>query len=72
MYVLKISSVFVTAWAPGDLSQGVKGPGCKANHSPQTSAKVKNAWNYTSAPPYIFIAWYLVKHKISLHGVVLS
>jgi hypothetical protein len=42
------------------LSMGVKWPGREANHSPPSSAEVKNAWNYTSIPP------------IRLHGVVLS
>jgi hypothetical protein len=39
---------------------GVKWPGCETDHSPPSSAKVKNAWSYTSTPP------------ICLHGVVLS
>jgi hypothetical protein len=39
---------------------GVKGPGREADHSPPSSAEVKNAWSYTSTRP------------IRLHGVVLS
>jgi len=35
---------------------GVKQPGHEADHSPPSSAKVKNAWNYTSTPQYIFMA----------------
>ena len=30
---------------------GVKHPGCEVNHSPSSSAKVKNEWSYTSAEP---------------------
>jgi hypothetical protein len=45
---------------PGILSLGVKRPGSEANHSPPSSAEIKNAWSYTSTPP------------IGLHGVVLS
>jgi hypothetical protein len=30
----------------------VKRPGREAAHSPQTSAEVKNAWNYASIPPH--------------------
>jgi hypothetical protein len=41
-------------------SLGVKQPGCEADHSPPSSAEVKNAWSYTSTPP------------IRLHDVVLS
>jgi hypothetical protein len=39
---------------------GVKRPGREADHSPPSSAEVKNTWSYTSTPP------------IRLHGVVLS
>jgi hypothetical protein len=45
---------------PGALSLGVKRPGCEANHSPPSSAKVNNVWRYISTPP------------IRLHGVVFS
>jgi hypothetical protein len=45
---------------PWALSLGVKRPGREADHSPPSSAEVKNAWSYTSTPP------------IRLHGVVLS
>jgi hypothetical protein len=38
----------------------VKWPGHEADHSPLSSADIKNAWNYTSTP------------LIRLHGVVLS
>jgi hypothetical protein len=37
-------------WVPGALSLGAKRPGRKADHSPPTSAEVKNAWGYTSTP----------------------
>jgi hypothetical protein len=35
---------------------GVKLLECEAEHSPATSAKVKNTWIYTSIPPCIFLA----------------
>jgi hypothetical protein len=47
-------------WVPGALSLEVKQPGCEADHSPPSSAEVKNVWSYTSTPP------------IHLHGMVLS
>jgi hypothetical protein len=47
-------------WLPGAVSLGVKWPGRKAEHSPPSSAEVKNVWRYTSTLP------------IRLHGVVLS
>jgi hypothetical protein len=45
---------------PGALSPGVKRPGREADHSPPTSAEVKNTWIYISTLP------------IRLHGVVLN
>jgi len=45
-------------WIPGALSLRVKQPGHEADHSAQTSAKVKNVWSCTSIPP------------IHLHGMV--
>jgi hypothetical protein len=47
-------------WVPGALSLGVKRSGLEADHSPLSSAKVKNALNYTSTPPYIFMKWCLI------------
>jgi hypothetical protein len=47
-------------WVPGILSLGVKRPGREADHSPPSSAEIKNEWSYTSTPP------------TCLHGVVLS
>jgi hypothetical protein len=49
-------------WVPGALSLGVKQPRHKADHLP-SSAKVKNAWNYTSTPQYTFMTWCSVKKK---------
>jgi hypothetical protein len=46
-----------------DFSLGVKRPGREADHSPSSSAEVKNAWNYISTPQYVLMAWCLVKHR---------
>jgi hypothetical protein len=50
-------------WVPESLSLGVKRPGREADHSPPSSAEVKNAWSYTSTPQHVFMAWCLVKHR---------
>jgi hypothetical protein len=50
-------------WIPGTLSLGVKRLGHEADHSLPSSAEVKNARRYTSTPPYVFVAWCLVKHR---------
>jgi hypothetical protein len=46
-------------WVLGALSFGVKQLGHEADHSPPSSAEVKNEWIYTSTPSH-------------LHGMVLS
>jgi hypothetical protein len=48
-------------WVSGALSLGVKRPGREADHSPPSSAEVKNAWSYTSTTQYAFMAWCSVK-----------
>jgi hypothetical protein len=50
----------------------IKRPGREADHSPPPSAEVKNAWSYTSTPPYIFMVWCLMKQWIRPRGAVLS
>jgi len=45
------------------MGTGGSSPGRKA-------AEVKNAWNCTSTPTYIFMAWCSVKYKIRLHVLV--
>jgi hypothetical protein len=50
-------------WVPGALSLGVKRPVREADHSPPSSAEVKNAWRYTSTPQYVFMEWRIVKHR---------
>jgi hypothetical protein len=47
-------------WLPGALTLRVKRPDHEADHSPPSSAKVKNSWSYISSSP------------IRLHGVALS
>jgi hypothetical protein len=45
----------------------VNRPVREADHSPPPTAEVKNAWNYTSAPQYAFMAWCSVKAQGQLH-----
>jgi hypothetical protein len=46
-------------WVPKALSPEVKQPGREADHSPISSAEVKNAWSFVSI------------HPVRLHGVML-
>jgi hypothetical protein len=48
-------------WVTGALSLGIKQPVREADHSPPSSAEVKNAWSYTSTHQYNFMAWCSVK-----------
>jgi hypothetical protein len=50
-------------WVRRVLSLGVKRQGREGDHSPPSSTEVKNAWSYTSTPPYVFMAWCFVKHR---------
>jgi len=59
-------------WAPEAFPPGIKQPGHEAYHLPPASVKIKNAWSYTYIPPYVFMVWCLVEHRIHFHGVVLS
>jgi hypothetical protein len=58
--VLTVLILMILLMSPGALSLDVNWPGCEADHSSPSSAKIKNAWSYTSTLP------------IRLHGVVLS
>jgi hypothetical protein len=59
-------------WVPWALSPEIKHLEREADHSRPSTAEVKNAWSYTSIPPYVLMVLYLLKHRIHLHGVVLS
>jgi hypothetical protein len=48
-----------------DFFPRVKRAGREADHSTSSVAVINNAWNYTSIPPYVFMACCKVKHKDS-------
>jgi hypothetical protein len=37
-----------------DASSGLKRPGCEVEHSPLSSAELKNGWSYTSSTSYAY------------------
>jgi hypothetical protein len=47
----------------GALSPEARRPG--RDHSPPSSAEVRNVWSYTSTPTYVFMTWWLIRHKDS-------
>jgi hypothetical protein len=48
-------------WVLGALSLGVKLPGRETDHSPPSSAQIKNGWSYTSPPQCASMVWCSVK-----------
>jgi hypothetical protein len=54
-------------WGPhrllANVYKWVKRPGLEVNHTPPSSVEVKNTRSFTSTPPYVFMAWYLVKQR---------
>jgi len=44
---------------------GIKWPERESIHLHPSSAEIKNAWSYTSTPPYVFMAWYLISKGTS-------
>jgi hypothetical protein len=51
-------------WVPGRISPRVKEQGRETDHSPPSSAKIKNGGVITPLPPYTFLAkCQLLKHK---------
>jgi hypothetical protein len=57
-------------WVMEAFSLGVKQLGCEADISPPFSDEVKNAWNYTSIFPYIFMVWHSLMHKETLPSLL--
>jgi hypothetical protein len=49
--------------APATLTRHISGMGRAADHSLPSNVEVKNVWSYTFTPQYVFMAWYLVKHR---------
>jgi hypothetical protein len=48
-------------WIPSAPSPRIEWSGREAEHFSPSSAENKSAWNYTSAPLYVLMAWCLVK-----------
>jgi hypothetical protein len=42
----------------------VKRPERQADHSPPSSAEVKNAWSYASCPQYTIMTWFKAQGKL--------
>jgi len=64
--LLKLHEFVVCMFGPRPLSPGVKRPKREADHSHLSTVEVKNARNYTSTPPSVFMKRCLVKHRDNL------
>jgi hypothetical protein len=60
-----------TQWVTGCLTPGVKWLGHEADYLPPSNAEVYSMWSYTCIPPYVLIAWCLIKQELHLRGVAL-
>jgi hypothetical protein len=47
-------------WVQRAVYPGVKRPACEADHSPPSSADVRNGGAIPPLPPYVFMAWCLI------------
>jgi hypothetical protein len=59
-------------WVLEAFTPQIKQPGCEADHSPPSTAKVKNTWIYTSTTLHIFMGGYFINKAqenstLSLH-----
>jgi hypothetical protein len=54
-----------THWEKGETSLEVQRSGVNLTH--KSSAEDKDEWNYTSIPPYVFMAFHVIKQKDSLY-----
>jgi hypothetical protein len=52
--------------ATGDFFRARKAADCEADHSPLSSAEVKDAQRYSSAPHYAFMAYIIIKYEATL------
>jgi len=56
--------------SPRAISAEVKRAGREADHIISTSVEGKNAWSYTTIPPYYFMVWCSVKHKENFYRLL--
>jgi hypothetical protein len=47
-------------------------PELEVNHSHLSSVDIKNAWSCNSTSPYVFMAWFLIKHRGTWRGVIME
>jgi hypothetical protein len=58
-FLIWVRLVLGTTWPPTQWIPELMWPRCEDDHSPPSSAEVKNTRLYTSTPPYAYKAWCL-------------
>jgi hypothetical protein len=48
---------------PAQWASSVRRQEYEDEHASPSSAEVKNAWSYTSIPPYFIVVWCLIEHR---------
>jgi len=61
-----------TPQIPDSFSRYKSGWGMKLTTQLCLVLQFRNMWSYSTIPPYVFMVWYLIKHRIHLHGIVLN
>jgi hypothetical protein len=61
--IVLVTSGFFADSGQGNCFRHPNHAGREADHSPPSSAEVKNTWSYTSTPQYSSTAWFLAKHR---------
>jgi hypothetical protein len=59
MITFRVTQLLIP-WVLGPLPEGIKWPGCEADHSPPTCDKVKYVWSQSGPPPHAFKLRYLI------------
>jgi hypothetical protein len=60
----KLHKVFLTLLGLRDLPERLKRPVREPEHSHSSSTEINKVWNYTSTPPYVFMASFLIRASV--------
>jgi hypothetical protein len=60
---IQVSTQPPIEWRPGSVSLKVQWSVHKADAAPPPSTEVINVWSCTSTPQYVFMVWWLIKHR---------
>jgi hypothetical protein len=67
VYAITSRQLLVPIQFHAQLVLGIELPEHQTYHSPLSRAEFKNARSYTFTALYVLIAWWLIKHRATLH-----